>query len=171
MHKFEKFERWLVRFVILGLVALVVVQALMTQDPFRFYLSFAERLDGKKLENIEPSQTTLAPIELDNPEQTTEKKNTSDFVTLEITDFSSLQKANILLNGQIIADFREKWVTVPVRTGDILAIDGSFYRQPFTVIVRKVSPHLQYPKVNQVIKIEQNLVQIGEIKDKKDPDS
>lgn len=144
-------ERWLIRFVTVSLVALVVTQALMTQDPFRFYLSFAERLDGQKLEESNQLQPVLAP----------DKEMGS--ITLELTNFSAMEKAVILVNGQVVADFREKRVTIPVNSGDTLEVDGSFYQYPLAILIQDVSNNVGYPKENQVIKVEQSRVNLGRI--------
>jgi hypothetical protein len=56
-------EKILVRFLILSLVLLVIAQSLLTSDPMRFYLSWAERLEGEPIsEWSEPSsKRTLSP--------------------------------------------------------------------------------------------------------------
>jgi len=182
----EKLEKWLVRFVIFGLVALVVTQTLMTQDPFRFYLSFAERLEAQKmgLDELAESkqiQPTLVPT---NPEDgvnqinsgLTEKFNSNDLIglqpaisetigtiTLELINFSSMPKATVLVNGQEVADFREKRVTIPVRTDDILEINGSYYQHSLTVLILDVSENVRYPKEKQEIKVNQSLTRIGQV--------
>ncbi|NLU48825.1 MAG: hypothetical protein GXX09_00200 [Syntrophomonadaceae bacterium] len=48
MKLLDNIEKYLVRAVVLGIVLLVVVQAALTQDPLRFYLSLGERVEGQK---------------------------------------------------------------------------------------------------------------------------
>ncbi|MGI6648438.1 MAG: hypothetical protein ACOX5W_05045 [Bacillota bacterium] len=182
----EKLEKWLVRFVIFGLVALVVTQTLMTQDPFRFYLSFAERLEAQRmgLDELPESkqiQPTLVPTNPEDGENQinsglTEEFNSNDLIglqpaisetigtiTLELINFSSMPKATVLVNGQEVADFREKRVTIPVRTDDILEINGSYYQHSLTVLILDVSENVRYPKEKQEIKVNQSLARIGQV--------
>ena len=60
------------RFLILGLVALVVVQGLMTNDNIRFYLSLGERLEGQKVTvptavSSDPGETLEIPCSTSSP--------------------------------------------------------------------------------------------------------
>ncbi|HPT68533.1 MAG TPA: hypothetical protein PKW50_00195, partial [Syntrophomonas sp.] len=45
----HKTEKYLMRLVILCLVAVVVAQGLMTDDITRFYMSWSERMEGQNL--------------------------------------------------------------------------------------------------------------------------
>ncbi|NLC06923.1 MAG: hypothetical protein GX755_02995 [Syntrophomonadaceae bacterium] len=182
----EKLEKWLVRFVIFGLVALVVTQTLMTQDPFRFYLSFAERLEAQRMgsdklpesKQIQPALVPTKPEDEVNQINSglTEEFNSNDLIglqpatsetvgtiTLELINFSSMPKATVLVNGQEVADFREKRVTIPVRNDDILEINGSYYQHSLTVLILDVSENVRYPKKKQEIKVNQSLTRIGQV--------
>ncbi len=144
-------EKWLIRLVAVSLVALVAAQALMTQDPFRFYLSFAERLQAEKLADSPWVQPAVAPA-----------KDTGS-ITLELTNYSSLEKALVLVNGQVAGDFREKRITIPVQAGDTVEVDGSYYQYPLSILVQQVSDNIASPKAKQVIKVERSRARIGQI--------
>ena len=147
----ELVEKWLIRVVAISLVTLVAVQALMTQDPFRFYLSFAERLQTEKLEETPWVQPALAP------------DKDAGSITLELTNYSSLGKALVLVNGQVAGDFREKRITIPVQAGDTVEVDGSYYQYPLSILVLQVSDNIASPKEKQVVKVEGSRGRVGQI--------
>lgn len=170
----EKIEKLLVRFVIVGLLMLILVQALMTRDSFRFYLSFAERLDVKRYENFNGVQSALAPngkttVELEANQDDTqtssfmESRKSVGTVVLELNNFSSMQKASILINGQKVGDFQQKQVNIFVHHDDIIEIDGTFYAYPLTIWVKEVSENVRYPQKDQVIEVNKNLVRVGKV--------
>ncbi|WP_054696914.1 hypothetical protein [Syntrophomonas palmitatica] len=45
----SRVEKFLIRFIVTGLVMVVVVQAIMTKEPYRLYLSWGERLEGQNI--------------------------------------------------------------------------------------------------------------------------
>ena len=147
----ELVEKWLIRVVAISLVALVAVQALMTQDPFRFYLSFAERLQTERLEETPWVQPALAP------------DKDAGSITLELTNYSSLEKALVIVNGQVAGDFREKRITIPVQAGDTVEVDGSYYQYPLSILVLQVSDNIASPKEKQVVKVEGSRGRVGQI--------
>ena len=54
---FDRVERTLIRVIVIALVALVVVQGIMTNDQLRFYLSWSERMEGQALNLQEEGNT------------------------------------------------------------------------------------------------------------------
>ncbi|GAW91007.1 hypothetical protein [Calderihabitans maritimus] len=150
----EAAETFLFRTVLLGLVLLVVVQAFLTHDPIRFYLSFSERMEGK-----------LAEFYMDNPEARIVTSGSVAFatVTLRLENYSTLQKAILLVNGEKVADFRDKQVTVRVFPGDFLEIDGSFYTLPLRFKVVATSSNIARPSVGQVIEVQGGVAKVGKV--------
>lgn len=166
----DRIERFLLRFVIGGLVVLVVAQSLMTSDPIRFYLSFAERLEGKSLKPENPSVFSSEVVT--NPAHTAVNQPVTAVpagtLTLSLMNYTSLQKAVLLRNGEPVGDFRDKQLTIRVNDGDQLALDGSFYTYPLSFEVTSISDNITSPKAKQMIEVRHNVVNIGpvRIKDK-----
>lgn len=150
----EKFEKILLRVIILGLIALFLAQSLLTVDSMRFYLSWAERLEGEPLPGC--SGSTARVMETDS--------GIFANLTIELKDFSSLAKADLLINGEKAADFRNKKVIVKVYPEDILEIDGSFYNLPVDFQVVKVSENILEPALNRTVKTENNVALLGKVR-------
>jgi len=149
-------EKVLIAGVILGLVLLIACQALLTIDPVRFYLNVAEKLEGKMVNFYEEfPETRVASGQYQSVFAT---------VTIQIENFSSLEKAVLLINGKKVTDFRQKQVTVKVSPGDVLAIDGSFYIHELIFKVAAVSENVAQPEIGQVIRVKGDVVTIGEVK-------
>ncbi|MGI6684842.1 MAG: hypothetical protein ACOX47_05030 [Bacillota bacterium] len=150
----ETGEKILVRIVIFGLVALVGVQAMLTSDSMRFYLSFAERLEGQPFQ------------EWSNPTARVLDTESSIFahLTVELKDFSSLSKAKLLVNGEEIADFRNKKITVKVYPDDIISIDGTFYNRPLAFEISEISPNISWPVLHQIIETKSTVEHLGQVK-------
>jgi hypothetical protein len=147
-------EKILVRVVIFGLVALVGVQAMLTSDSMRFYLSWAERLEGQPFP------------EWSNPSARVMDAESSVFahLTVELMDFSSLSKAKVLLNDVEIADFRNKKVTIKVYPGDTIKIDGTFYNRKLKFVISEISPNISAPDLHQVIQTDSTVESFGQVK-------
>jgi len=150
----ESGEKILLRLVIFGLVALVVVQAMLASDSMRFYLSWAERLEGQPFP--EWSNPTARVLDTES--------EIFAHLTIELKDFSSLAKAKILINGEEVADFRQKKVTLKVYPDDIIAVDGTFYHRPLEFFISEISPNISTPRLNQTVRTESTVETIGQVK-------
>lgn len=149
-----KGEKLLLKVVVLGFVALVIAQSLLTNDSMRFYLSWAERLEGEPFGEWVSSSARV----MDSQSELFAN------LTVELQDFSSLAKAGLLINGEKAADFRLKQVTVKVFPGDTIEIDGSFYSRPLTFKVVQASSHLSQPCLHQLVQTDSNRVFLGKVK-------
>ncbi|ATW24097.1 hypothetical protein [Candidatus Formimonas warabiya] len=150
----DKGEKILLRVIIVGFVALVVVQSMLTSDSMRFYLSWAERLEGQPLQ------------EWSNPSARVMESESTVFayLTVELADFSSLAKARILINGTEVADFRNKQVTIKVYPDDLIEIDGSFYDRRLKFEIIGVSDSIGEPTLHQVIQTYRSVTSLGKVK-------
>ncbi|MBC7076020.1 MAG: hypothetical protein H5T98_08140 [Syntrophomonadaceae bacterium] len=151
-------ERYLIRFIVLGLVVLVLVQGMMTGESMRFYLSWGERMEGQRIEL---------------PASTGEQSTESDFgaevnspyvlLTISVEQFSSLPKAVVLVNGEKRGSFAEEELVLELMAGDVVEIDSTYYNFPVSFTVKKVSDNLAYPNKGQVFTANQSIVTIGKI--------
>lgn len=150
----EHGEKFLLRLVIFGFVALIAVQSMLTLDSMRFYLSWAERLEGQPFQ------------EWSNPSARVMDAESAVFahLTVSLQDFSSLSKAKLLINGKETADFRNKEITVKVCPEDEIAIDGTFYNRPIGFEITEVSPNISFPILHQKIETTSTVASFGEVK-------
>ena len=123
----EVCERYLVKIIVVGVLLLIVVQSLMSYD----YVTYGWNLTQQ--EN---------PVVVSGLEE--------DYVTLKILTYSSLHKAQILVNGNIVTNFNTNYVTFAVNPGDKIAVDCSFYAYPIKLEIN-TSEEVELPTSDQVI--------------------
>ncbi|NLG32269.1 MAG: hypothetical protein GX550_01980 [Syntrophomonadaceae bacterium] len=151
-------EKILIRCIVLILIVLVLVQGMMTKDSFRFYLSWSEQMEGQLLEfpvsagsqyrEAEPS------MQIDSPFAA---------LTISISEYSSLPKANVLINGQPTGNFTEPELNLTLMAGDVVEIDSSYYAFPVEYKISRASENLAYPGVGNSYTGNQGMVMIGKI--------
>jgi hypothetical protein len=149
----QKCEKILLRILVFCFIALIVAQSLLTSDPMRFYLSWAERIEGEPLQEWSGSSSSVVDSQ----------SGLFAHVTLELKDYSSLAKANLLVNQKKVADFRQKQITIRILPGDIIEIDGSFYNQPINFEITKISPNIIESSFQKQIRTNSNVVLVGKV--------
>ncbi|HCF50709.1 MAG TPA: hypothetical protein DER60_10525 [Syntrophomonas sp.] len=154
---FEKVERSLIRVIVIALVALVVVQGVMTNDQARFYLSWSERMEGQAL-NLEEEELAAAPGDASQVAVSPQA-----LLTLGIKDFNSLPKAKVLVNGKEYGFFNGAQVELKVNPQDVVEIDSTAYNFPVEYQVISRSPNLAYPRQGQAYTANQSMVMVGKI--------
>lgn len=85
-------------------------------------------------------------------------------VTFKLKDFSSLPLARLLVNGEHGGVFSDRYVTVFVSDGDVLAIDGTRYSRPFEIEVLDVSRGVEQPRPGLSIKVNGSVGNIGVVR-------
>lgn len=154
---FERVERILMRLVVIALVAVVVVQGVMTNDQARFYLSWSERMEGQAL-NLEEADSGTAAS------STTQSAVAPQaLLTLGVKDFASLPKARVLVNGQEYGAFNSSKVELKISPQDVVEIDSTAYNFPVEFQVISRSPNLAYPRQGQIYAANQSMVMVGKI--------
>ncbi|MEQ8200851.1 MAG: hypothetical protein ABRQ24_05455 [Syntrophomonadaceae bacterium] len=154
----DRVEKGLIRFVIIGIVIMVVVQGFMSVDPIRLYLSWGERMEG---ENIR-LPVAATKTETDDPD-VEEAVSPQARLALEISHFSSLPRARILVNGSERTSFNGKQVNLAVQAGDTVEIDATAYNFPIEFSVTAVSSNLVFPEKNLKYTANQTMVMIGKV--------
>lgn len=159
MKIMDEIGKRVVRFLIFGLVALVVVQGLMTNDSIRFYLSLGERLEGQEV-------TVPAAVSSDSEEIGEIPCSTSSpgSFYLELQDYTSLDKVRLLVNGQEIGRMSSSRVKLYVTSGDVIEIDTQAYNHPITLTITGVTPNLAFPEEGMTITSQQAVSMLGKVK-------
>ncbi len=157
MKIMDEIGKRLVRFLIFGLVALVVVQGLMTNDNIRFYLSLGERLEGQEV--TVPTALTTDPGEEEIPCSTSSPGS----FYLELQDYTSLDKVRILVNGQEMGRMSENRVKLYVTSGDVIEIDTREYHDPITLKITSVTSNLAFPEDGMTFTSQQAITMLGKV--------
>ncbi len=133
---FRSLERWgkkLQVVVIILLSTLVSLQIVMAEDSDRFYLTFAEQLEGV------PDRSQYSVVQ-------GLERNVVGEIKIEADTPFPLPEVAVCINGKQVANFQKEQVEISVRTGDDLAIDGTAY--PYTILfrVKAVSEGICWPR-------------------------
>ncbi|MGI6549142.1 MAG: hypothetical protein ACOX4Q_05840 [Syntrophomonadales bacterium] len=154
----DEIGKRLVRFLVFGLVALVVVQGLMTNDNIRFYLSLGERLEGQEV-----TVPTAVTGELEEIEEIPCSTTSPGSFYLELQDYTSLDKVRILVNGQEMGRMSESRVKLYVTSGDVIEIDTQEYNEPITLKITSVTPNLAFPEDGMTFTSQRAVTMLGKV--------
>lgn len=151
---FERLERWekkLQVFVVVLFSLLIVLQLLMTKEPIRFYLSFAEQMEG-------------IPLSDQNLAVTNPGRQDVGTVKVKICSHFVLPQVVVYVNGQEAANFQEREVSLSVRPGDEIIIDGTAYPYPILFQVSETSKKVCWPQVNYQVTTDTSRVSLGKVR-------
>lgn len=154
MPVFDLVEKYLVRLAALVVVALVLIQGLMSKDEFRLFLSLDERLEGKRAE---------MPAMLSS-EQDIMVKEEIGYMVIKVEDYSSLSQAYVLVNSQVMGSFADGRVKLYVADGDVIELDTRSYAYPVTFVIESVSSNLSFPPPGAEVICDRSLVMMGKVR-------
>lgn len=107
------------------------------------------------------------PGQLVNPEQplAVDVENDGLFasLTIEVSDYDSLEQAYLLVNGAVSGSFHGKQLVVRVYPGDVLEIDTSAYLSPCRFQIIKKSSHIREETMETLITTENGYGWVGKI--------
>jgi len=156
MRTIQKFERFLIAGIVFGLTALLLVQTMMVMDHQGFVAGLSKELGKRPFDFYQeypearvtsgPYQTVFATI------------------TIQCENFSSLEKAVLIVNGEEVGDFRDKQLTIKVSPGDIVSIDGSFYTHELVFKVVAASENVGQPEIGQIIRVNGDIALVGNVR-------
>jgi hypothetical protein len=84
-------------------------------------------------------------------------------ITLKLNKYSALPLARLLVNGETAGRFNDRYITVFVREGDLLEIDGTRYDRPFEVEVLNVSRGVVSPVPGATVKVQGTVSAVGKV--------
>jgi len=135
-----RLERILIRLVAATAALVMIAQFLLADDP-------------------QKHTTGPARPYLKNPE----RFPYSPVVTLQLKNYSSLPLAGVLVNGEPRGEFRDRYVTVYVREGDLLEVDGVCYNRPLEIEVLDVSKEVIRPSAGTKLRVEGGIGVLGRV--------
>ncbi|MCR3923271.1 MAG: DUF5359 family protein, partial [Firmicutes bacterium] len=92
----SRFERIIIKFVVVLLLLLLVTQALLTKPNFRAMLSLVDRFEGTPVTKQEPDQPAISRPVVDDQER---------YLKLSIMNEVDGQGIKIFVNGEAVAAF------------------------------------------------------------------
>lgn len=175
MHEFqeahgtfsEKVERLLMQLVILGLVALVLVQTLHINSAARRMINFVEAREGVTWNEVTAWQSSLDTGSLASASEPDAVPAGADAPTAVLTVDSltapSLPAVRLLVDGQEAGTFAQGRVTHRVRPGQTLVIDATAVKQPLKFRVSG-NGGLQSPAVGTEVETRGNVKDLGVVR-------
>jgi len=139
-QSFDSLDKFAFRFAAVSLALLFVSQALLLNPTVRRAVSLVDRLEG------EP----LAVARRIDPEPKPPLPRLSGAFTIQMQNGTS-RAAVLLVNGQEISTFEKGLVTVEVRTGDLVEIDGGPALREMRYKVTEASKGMVAPFAGQVL--------------------
>jgi hypothetical protein len=85
-------------------------------------------------------------------------------ITFQLKNYSTLPLARVLVNGESRGEFRDRYVTVFVREGDIIEVDGSRYSRPLDIEVLDVSKGVLVPSAGEHLRVEGSITSLGRVR-------
>lgn len=148
----ERVERFLLRLVVLSLVALVGVQSLLAYGPFRPYLSYVDRLEGLEGQPVMLKSNGGGSGGWD--------------LTITLVSQPRAPRALLLLNGKEAASFERAEVTLKVKEGDLVEVDGTLYRNPLQFRVTATAHEILEPAAGLEVVTRRSVELVGRIRAK-----
>lgn len=128
-------DKLFVRITIVVFIALILTQIVMLNSWMGSRLNTALRLEGEPLKETEI-------IEMAGGISTTPWASLS----LRIVDYVSLPELKVIVNGKVVSDFLHGQVTIPVKNGDIVCIEGT-PDLVYTVEIVNKTPNIKRPLI------------------------
>jgi hypothetical protein len=139
----QGFEKLLIRGALCFFALLLVSQALMSFPSVRRTLNIVDRLEGEPfLPAGKDGASPARPV----------YEREGEFLELALSRGNIDGVLEVLVNGETVSVFSQSsTVTVPVRDGDVVEIDGDLPEQEIEVMVRAVSDHVSSPVAGKKI--------------------
>ena len=84
-------------------------------------------------------------------------------ITLYLKDYSLLPHMRVLVNGDVRGEFKNRYVTVTVNSGDMISIDGTYYNLPVTVEVLNSSKSVTSPRPGDIFHVKGDIAALGKV--------
>lgn len=140
-----RFESYLVRLAILGLVVLVMGQAVMADPAGRWLMTFGEPLEGRP--EVVPATAAAG----------------RSSVVLVLEGREAAPGVFVRVNGTPVAAFNRALVHLRVNPGDVVSIDARCCPQPHVVKVLATGPDIVRPFPGQRVRAIGTVVALGRI--------
>ena len=141
----KKLERILITCFAICVLLLITTQFLMTNPNIRVFLTQEENAEGAFFEQSE--------IIYDK-----------GIVSIELVDSASMESAWVLVNGLKVSNFTQKQVSISVKDGDLVEIDGTQVSDNLEVKISSYSSNAILTIDNSNLAINRNIGVLARVK-------
>lgn len=96
-------------------------------------------------------------------EQTYYFSGDEQVVTLYLQKYSLLPRLKVLVNGESRGSFNSRYVTVAVRSGDVITLDGTFYKRPVDIEILDSSKAVRSPSKGKILHLNGTIISLGKV--------
>ncbi|MFW5981709.1 MAG: hypothetical protein ACOCQO_00725 [Halanaerobiaceae bacterium] len=146
----EMVEKFLVNFIVIGLILLISLQLIMRNDT-----------GYQRIRNLENSIKSVFREEEAIEVTTQEEISQKGTMLISIVDEMSIPQVWMVKNGERISDFSRGFVEIELIEGDFLLIDAKFYDQPLWLEVKEISPNISSWHKGQQFRISTEEKRLG----------
>lgn len=162
----NRLEGLMVRGIVLGVITLVISQALLTNEYGRNLLSQTDRLEGTTIQSFDSLEKKFDfPINYLGVNKSNLEK--TGFISLRLLDNPKSGKVRVFLNEREAAQFNDELLTIRVHDKDLIQIDTAQCPNTVTLQIAAISDNLSLPRLNTKIISKGNIVSIGTVEFKK----
>lgn len=135
-------EKLLMTLIICGIILVCLYQTMLSQSPLQQVIN---RVGSD-------AQTVLQPTVVSD-----------NSIILQLVNFSTLPKAQVLINGSVKANFSHPFVILPVLAGDLVEVDVTYYDHPVVIKVLDTSEGIARPVKGAEISGKKTVLVIGKV--------
>jgi hypothetical protein len=158
-------ERLLTKTAVFFCVLLVTVQVVMTGEQARNYLSLVDRMEGEPIrserdkDEYEPERfDILAAVNQYTPFRTHKR------IRIHLVKPRVATSIKVVINGQVMGDFREGKCDVTLYPGDFLEIDARGFPEAAVLHVETLDKGLLSPVNGLIVETNGNNFALGKVK-------
>lgn len=86
-------------------------------------------------------------------------------ITFYLENYSRLPHLSVLINDRPVAVFNDRYITVPVQHGDVVSLDGTFYRHEIKIKIINISSEINNKQlIDKQITLKSNIVPVCTVK-------
>ena len=156
----DRIERLLMQMIVLGLVALVLVQTFHTNAQLRRILSYADRMEGVDWATALDQPRTVQSVPQDEAAIAVARPRVQPSITIVLASQRSAPGVKLLVGGKVAGDFTGGSVTAAVTPGTELAIDARSHNGPLRFWI-VAAPGLSQPRPGQEWTAQGNILRLG----------
>jgi hypothetical protein len=166
----QKIEILIRKVLAIGCAALVFSQIALTQDKSRQYLSYVDKLEGKRIHG-EQIQIAEAPLEIREktvtaPPSPESAADESRLIVIALVNPLPSDKVFVRINGKEIP-FINGEAALRLQEGDLLEIDGSKIIKKLQYTIGVPHGDIEFPVNGQIVESQADIVSVGLVRFKR----
>ncbi|MDI6605159.1 MAG: hypothetical protein QME35_08500 [Thermoanaerobacteraceae bacterium] len=141
--RFIGFENLIALLIIAGFITIILFQTTMLNSTLRVYLNSTEKIEGINVNTYLSKEGTLK---------------------IEVINEENANNAYILVDGEPKGNFKNKYINIKVKSGQLIEIDGSKCNTDMYFKISDISDNVIEPQKTAIVKVEKNIATVGRVR-------